>query len=570
MAEQPTPKRREWWREAVVYQVYVRSFADSNGDGIGDLPGITERLEFIQQLGVQAIWLTPCYPSPQHDHGYDVADYFGIEPDYGTIDDFDRLVEEARLRGVKVLMDVVPSHCSIDHPWFQAALAAAPGSPERARFYFRDGRGPGGSEPPNDWLAVFGGRSWTRTTEPDGTPGQWYLHSFTPWQPDFDWTNQDVIDHFDDMLRFWFDRGVEGFRVDAVTVTGKEPGLPDAGLPAPEDASRGAWHQNPHTLFHPSAHVVWRHWRQTIDRYQRHHHGRELVTVSEAYTHHRPELLAEYVGGQQFHQSFAFDLMLSAWHAPSYREVIEQVVVVHDEVGATPTWTMNNHDTQRSVTRLGRANATDPDSMTDDNLMYVDAPVDLQLGAQRARAAVALVAALPGSMYLYQGEELGLPEVLDLPAEARQDPIFLRTDGVEIGRDGCRIPLPWTADPRTHCGFSTVDPTASPWLPQPEWWSHYAADDQAGDPQSMLWWYRTVFSARRQLEGPLEWVDGLPDDQVLAFRRGECLVVTNCGDQPVALPAAVVGKRRVLVSSAVTQHSIHRLPGNTCVWLREI
>jgi alpha-glucosidase len=570
MAENPSSERREWWRKAVVYQVYVRSFADSNGDGIGDLPGITARLEYLQQLGVQAIWLTPCFPSPQRDHGYDVADYFGIEPDYGTIDDFDRLVEEARLHGVKVLMDVVPTHCSVDHPWFQAALAAGPGSPERARFYFRDGRGANGSEPPNDWLAVFGGRSWTRITEPDGTPGQWYLHMFTPWQPDFDWTNSDVIEHFDDMLRFWFDRGVEGFRVDAVTVTGKEPGLPDAGLPSPEKAHRGAWHKNPHVLFHPSAHAVWRHWRQVIDRYQRQHPGRQLMTVSEAYTDHRPELLAEYVGGQQFHQSFAFDLMLSAWHAPSYRDVIDRIIVSLDAVGATPTWTLNNHDTQRSVTRLGRSNATDPDSMTGDNLRYIDAPVDLQLGSQRARAAVGLVAALPGSMYLYQGEELGLPEVLDLPAEARQDPIFARTNGAEIGRDGCRIPLPWTSDVDTYCGFSTVGPTSPPWLPQPEWWSQFGADVQADDPQSMLWWYRTVFSARRQLEGPLEWVDGLPDDQVVAFRRGECLVVANFGDDPVVLPPTVVGKRRVLVSSAVIQHGIHRLPGNTCAWLREV
>jgi alpha-glucosidase len=563
----------EWWRTAVVYQLYVRSFADSNGDGVGDLRGIAGRLEYLQRLGVEAVWLTPCYPSPQRDHGYDVADYFSIEPDYGTFDEFDELIEHARRLGIRVLMDVVPNHCSSEHAWFRAALAAGPGSAERERFFFRDGRGPGGDEPPNDWLAVFGGPAWQRVTEPDGTPGQWYLFMFTPDQPDFNWRHPDVLEHFDDMLRFWFDRGVDGFRVDAVTVVGKEPGLPDAGLPPWGTAGLGDWETNRYAVFHPSAHDVWRRWRLVIDDYERTHPGRQLVTISEAYISGRPELMAEYVGGTQFHQMFAFDLMLAPWTAGEYRSITGGVIDELTALGATPTWTMNNHDVQRAVTRLGRANAADPEAATRNNLLYVNAPVDEDLGRLRARAVVAYVAALPGALYLYCGEELGLPEVLDLPDEVRQDPFFVRSGGAELGRDGCRVPLPWSDDPSTSFGFSELgdaESMAAPWLPQPDTWGRYAADVQASDPQSMLWWYRTVMAARRQLDDGFEWVDEAQDisEHVVAFRRGDMLVMVNFGDDDVVLPGSLVAECQVGLSSSILQHGPNRLPANTCIWLR--
>lgn len=559
---------RPWWAEAVVYQVYVRSFADGNGDGIGDLAGVRSRLPYLHDLGVDAIWLTPCYPSPQLDHGYDVADYFSIEPDYGDLDQFDSLVADARQRGIRVLMDIVPNHCSFRHPWFEQAVAAGPGSPERERFYFRDGRGRGGNEPPNNWRAVFGGPTWTRVTEPDGSPGQWYLHTFTPWQPDFNWDHPDVVAHFDDALRFWFDRGVEGFRVDAVAVVGKAPGLPDA--PAAGDArDTDAWIANPYNHFWPSAHEHWRHWRHVIDEYEVQNPGRRLVTVSEAYTPKKPDLLLQYVTGE-FHQSFSFDLMLSPWRADSMKEAIAEPDSVLSAHGVPVTWTLNNHDTQRSVTRYGRADATAAESYTGNNLVYTNTAVDLTVGERRARAAAVLLFALPGSVYLYQGEELGLPEVLDLPDGVRQDPIFARTDGREIGRDGCRVPLPWTADLSGAHGFS-VGPTAAPWLPQPDDWSRYGADIQGRDEASMLSLYRRCAQARRRFLGddapPLVWtLDGV--DDVVAFERGDVLVVVNLGRVAVEVPADVLRGRSAVLSSDSDEGVAHSgtVASDSAVW----
>jgi alpha-glucosidase len=575
-----TATTRTWWGEAVVYQVYVRSFADANGDGIGDLAGARSRLEYLSELGVDAIWLTPCYPSPQHDHGYDVADYFAIEPEYGGLEEFDALVTDARRHGIRVLMDIVPNHCSHEHSWFREALAAPPGSPARERFYFRDGTGPDGSEPPNNWRAVFGGSTWTRTNAANGTPGQWYLHTFTPWQPDFNWSNPDVIEHFDEVLRFWFDRGVDGFRVDAVTVVGKAPGLPDA--PEPTDGQRrdtDAWIANPYNHFWPSAHEHWKHWRTVIDEYEAAHPGRQLFTVAEAYTPKRPDLLLQYVRGE-FHQSFSFDLMLAPWRADWMREAIREPYDVLSQHDVPVTWTLNNHDTQRAVTRYGRADATEEVSYTANNLVYTGAAVDEELGAIRARAAAVLLYGLPGSIYLYQGEELGLPEVLDLPDVARQDPIFARTDGREPGRDGCRVPLPWTADAAAAHGFSPANPVASPWLPQPESWGRYGADAAERDPSSMLSLYRAAAAWRRRLPdlggspdrspAPLEWV--LEDHPtVVAFARGDVIVAINTGADAVALPAQLVQGRQVVLSSAMpTVGDVVTpdvLPGDTAVWL---
>ena len=556
-----------WWRNAVVYQLYVRSFADSNGDGRGDLRGIIDRIDHLRELGVDAVWLTPCYPSPQHDHGYDVADYFSIEPMYGDLATFDELVAVARTRGIKILMDVVPNHCSSEHVWFQQALAAAPGSPQRDRFYFRDGGGDSGELPPNNWRSVFGGSVWTRTTAADGTPEQWYLHTFAPEQPDFNWDSQDVVDHFDAMFAFWFDRGVEGFRIDAVAVAGKAPGLPDAPQldPGMTIAENDVWAHNPFSVFWPTAHQHWQHWRTVIDEYQQAHPGRELVTVSEAYTPKRPDLLLDYVNPHEFHQSFCFDLMLSPWHPQLLREAIGLFYDTFTAVDAPLTWTINNHDTQRSTTRYGRADATLASSYTGNNLVYTGTPIDLAVGLRRTRAMIMLAAALPGSLYLYQGEELGLPEVLDIPADRREDPIFERTEGREIGRDGCRVPLPWTTDPTTAFGFA--DLPASPWLPQPADWGDWSIERQRTDPASTLHLYRRTVELRRSIDtsAPLEWMLG-EFDELVAFRRGDVLVVLNVSDHDVAVPPGCASA--LLLSSLHDQTDMTVVAADSCLWLR--
>ncbi|MCU1362053.1 MAG: Alpha-glucosidase [Ilumatobacteraceae bacterium] len=561
---------RPWWVDATVYQIYVRSFADSNGDGRGDLDGIISHLDHLVDLGVDALWMTPCYPSPQLDHGYDVADYFDIEPTYGSLDTFDQLVAACRQHGLRVLMDVVPNHCSDHHAWFQAALRSPAGSHERSRFYFRDGLGPTGQLPPNNWQAIFGGPAWSRTTDPDGTPGQWYLHTFTPWQPDFDWDSPDVVEHFDRMLRFWFDRGVDGFRIDAVTVLGKAPGLPDAPAVPAGVAETAAAKHNPYTVFWPSAHDVWRHWRTLIDTYERDHLGRELVSVGEAYTPRRPDLLLDYVRADEFHQAFCFDLMLCPFDAAEIRTTIRSVIEPHVAAGAALTWTLNNHDVQRALTRYGRADAASPDSWTGNNLVYTGTPVDLAVGTRRARAMICFVAALPGALYLYQGEELGLPEVLDLPIERRQDPIVVRTEGRQLGRDGCRIPLPWTGDASTSFGFSPTEASAphEPWLPQPPWWGTYALQPQLHDPASMMSLYREVLAGRRTLDPAteLEWaIDG--DDDLLAFRRGDVLIVLNPSNSARTLPPSLVEQRVVGLSSVHGHDDPTTVPADACVWL---
>ena len=556
-----------WWETAVVYQVYVRSFADSNDDGIGDLAGIRSRLPYLAALGIDAIWLNPCYPSPQVDHGYDVADYFDIDPDYGDLGEFDALVREARAIGIRIMMDVVPNHCSSEHAWFREALAAGRGSRARARFYFRDGRGAAGDEPPNNWQAIFGGSAWTRVDEPDGSPGQWYLALFTPAQPDFDWNHPDVVDHFDRMLRFWFDRGVEGFRADSVTVVGKAPGLPD------HEAHPGAPRSEPGAstapfVFRPEGHAVWRHWRRVVDAYEAEHPGRQVVLVAEAYTRRRPDVLRQYANDEEFHQSFAFDLMLAPWNAAAYRGATSATVEALMPAGLLPAWTLNNHDAQRAVTRFGRADAATHGSEIESVLESSQAAVDLDVGTRRARAAALFQFGLPGCVYLYAGEELGLPEVLDLPDEARQDPVFARSGGAELGRDGCRVPLPWTDDTGTSFGFSPRG-QADPWLPQPKEWGRWNAASEEADPGSMLALYRRALAVRRATpdltSAGFEML--LPDDpDLVVYRRGQIVVVLNMSDHERALPAHLVNGLRVLVASARDHATADTVGPDAAVW----
>jgi alpha-glucosidase len=561
----PSSKVRAWWERGATYQLYVRSFADANGDGIGDLDGIRAHLDHVASMGVDAIWLNPCYPSPQVDHGYDIADYFDIEPAYGDLSAFDALVAAAHDRGIRVLMDVVPNHCSSQHPLFAAALAAGPASVERGQFYFRPGRGVHGEEPPNNWLAHFGGSAWTRVTERTGEPGEWYLAVFTPDQPDLNFDHPDVGAHFDDVLRFWLDRGVDGFRADAVTMVGKAPGLPDW---SPADPA--VWEANPQFTWQPSGHLVWRRWRSLIDQYEADHPGREILLVAEAYTPERPDLLLAYANPGEFHQSFAFDLMLAPWRPDVMKRVIESNVRALVEVGLLPAWTLNNHDTQRTTTRFGRADAAIHTDLAPGAIVNNLAPVDLILGLRRARAAALLMLALPGAVYLYAGEELGLPEVLDLPDDARQDPVFHNSNGEQYGRDGCRIPLPWTRSVEGSFGFSPNGRAAPPWLPQPEWWGSWAVEAENDDPSSTLAMYRAALALRRNEPGlrsdGLEWIEELSGN-VVAFRREEVIVILNPSDHATTVAATLVGGRRILLSSVHRHVDPHLVPANTTVWL---
>ncbi|MGR6321732.1 glycoside hydrolase family 13 protein [Micromonospora soli] len=534
-----------WWTEAVIYQIYPRSFADSNGDGIGDLPGITARLGHLAELGVDAVWLSPFYPSPQADAGYDVADYRDVDPLFGTLGDADKMIAEAKSRGLKVIVDLVPNHTSSQHRWFQAALPAAPGSPERQRYVFRDGKGPQGAEPPNDWQSVFGGPAWTRL--PDG---QWYLHLFDPGQPDLNWGNPEVRAEFLDILRFWLDRGVDGFRVDVAHGLIKQADLAD-WQEQPEILS-GAEIDKPRPPMwdQDGVHEIYREWRRLLDSYDS-----ERILVAEAWVE-PAERLARYVRPDEMHQAFNFEYLLAAWTAPAQYAVITRSLEATDSVGAPTTWVLSNHDVVRHASRLGL-----PISGGRPNGIGIGDPQpDAALGLRRARAASLLMLALPGSAYLYQGEELGLPEHTTLPDEARQDPTWERSGHTQRGRDGCRVPIPWEADAPSY-GFG---PTDASWLPQPPSWAEYALDRQRDVPGSTYELYRTALRLRREhglARGPLRWHSS--GDEVLIFSNRGLIVLTNFGAEPVPLPVGA----KVLAASAPLDDD-NAVPTDVTVWYR--
>jgi alpha-glucosidase len=530
----------DWWRGAAIYELYVQSFADGNGDGLGDLAGVRARLPYLAALGIDAIWFTPWYPSPKSDAGYDVADYRAIDPAFGTLADADALIADGHAHGIRTIIDLVPNHCSDQHPWFQAALAAAPGSAERDRFWFRPGRGPGGDLPPNNWQSIFGGPAWTRVAAPDGTPGEWYLHLFAPQQPDFNWANPQVRAEFEAVLRFWFDRGVDGIRIDSAALLTKDPLLPDTGLGDP----------SPYTD-RDDVHDIYREWRAVADQYP----GR--VLIGEIWLADAARL-ASYLSPDELQTVFNFPYLCCPWDAARLREVIDSTLAFHLAVGAPPTWVLSNHDVDRHVSRYGRADTSFGLDRRDHSQ-----PVDLELGTRRARAAALLTMALPGSVYLYQGEELGLWEVEDLPDECRQDPIWFRTGGADPGRDGSRVPLPW-AGQEPPFGFSPPEATAQPWLPQPKEWRELTVEIEAGDPDSMLEFYRTALRLRRAEpalgDGPMHWLPS--PDGVLAFRRGDLCCVANLSPVPVALPAHT----DVLLISGPLGDGLLR--PDTAAWLR--
>ncbi|MGN6331487.1 MAG: glycoside hydrolase family 13 protein [Motilibacteraceae bacterium] len=543
-ATTPAPGGTPWWRDAVIYQVYIRSFADADGDGIGDLEGLRSRLPYLAELGVDAVWINPFYPSPMADGGYDVADYRDIEPVFGTLEQADVLVREAHALGLRVIVDLVPNHTSDEHAWFQAALAAGPGSPERERYVFRPGKGEDGNEPPNDWKSVFGGPAWTRL--PDG---DWYLHLFDVRQPDLNWDLPEVREEFHSILRFWLDRGVDGFRIDVAHGLVKHPDLPDLGERAvgllESDAREG----------HPfwdldGVHEVYRGWRQVLDEYPG-----ERMAVAEAWVE-SPERLARYVRPDELHQAFNFDFVKAEWDAVELRKVIDSSLAMLAGVGAAPTWVLSNHDVTRHVTRFGGGEA----------------------GLRRARAAALLMLSLPGGAYVYQGEELGLPEVEDLPEHVLQDPVWERSGHTERGRDGCRVPIPWTAD-GTSYGFGPGDS----WLPQPASWSELSAQAQDGVEGSTLELYRAALHLRRSEaslgDGPLRWLPA-PDGVLLFAREVEgapvegaagVLCAVNLGTQPFRVSDALSEAGSPVGEALVTSEPLaddHLLPTDTAAWYR--
>jgi alpha-glucosidase len=509
---------------------------------MGDLPGITSELGQLQELGVDAVWLSPFYPSPQKDAGYDVSDYKDVAPPLGTLTDFDEMLEKAHKLGLRVMIDLVPNHSSDQHEWFQEALRAKPGSAARKFYHFQDGKGEQGELPPNNWLSMFGGPAWTRI--PDG---QWYLHLFDSSQPDLNWENPKVREAFEGILKFWLDRGVDGFRVDQPHAMGKQAGLPDH--PYVETAGAGfiEGEPDPPMWFQDSVHEIFRSWRKILESYPG-----ERAMCGEAYVLPLTKM-AKWVRPDEFHQTFNFRFLDAPWEKQALVSAIDESFQAFDEVKAPSTWVLNNHDTIRHVSRFGgdygRTTASDgigPDNPQPDN----------ELGLIKAKAATLFMLGLPGASYLYQGEELGLPEHTTIEPKYRQDPTFFRTNGQRVGRDGARVPLPWVKGDSTS-GFSKA--TAG-WLPQPASYAALSRDQQESE-GSTLSLYKQALAIRKQLslgEGSFDWIS---KTDLLGYQNGSTLVIHNFGTSSVELPAG-----EVLLSSAPLEAA--KLPANASCWVK--
>jgi len=546
---------RSWWRDAVTYQIYIRSFADGNGDGKGDIQGIRSRLKYLKNLGIDAIWITPWYPSPQKDHGYDVADYLDIEPDYGTLSEAELMINEAHQLGIKVIIDIVPNHSSDQHKWFIEAVNSDPGSKARDRYIFRDGRGNHGEIPPNNWHSVFGGSAWQRIIEKDGRPGQWYLHLFAVEQPDFNWDNQEVHEYFEKVLRFWLDRGVDGFRIDVAHGMVKAPGLPDIeeNLSSEMLAARRLpfWDQD-------GVHEIYRNWRRILNSYPG-----DRMAVAEAWVSPASRI-ALYLRPDELANSFNFDFLTSIWDIQDLKRNIDLSLQAIQSVGAPASWVFNNHDVVRSVDRFALGLRPGVGETTFDRHGDVS-KLNLEIGIRRARSGALLMLALPGGAYIYQGEELALPEVRDIPEDRLEDPRWFLSEKTDKGRDGCRVPLPWSANESGSFGFSINVKLGkeNSWLPQPNWWGNYSAENQEHDPNSTLNLYRKALEIRKTEiglgDGELEWFN--MSDQVLAFKRpGNFACIVNFGE------AFKIPNGEVLIASTPIKDGI--LPEDGALWMR--
>lgn len=533
-----------WWQNAAVYQIYPRSFFDGNGDSLGDLMGVSAKLPYLVNLGIDALWLSPFYPSPLHDSGYDVSDPREVDPMYGSVADIRELIDQAHVHGLRIIVDVVPNHFSVEHVWFREALAAAPGSHQRARFHFLDSES---DQPPNNWTSMFGGPAWTRTELPDGSPGQWYLHIFDSSQPDLNWTHPDVRADWHHTLTFWLDMGVDGFRVDVAHGLAKDmtySDLPDPiGLTealrfdlddgSPKSAQRRELVVNSGFFDRDELEDIYRSWRQILDSYPG-----DRMAVAEAWVPaHRA---GRYVSPESLHQIFGFDFLVVNWNAGEMQRTISQGINAVAHVGAMPTWALSNHDSPRVVTRLGGGAS----------------------GLDRARALAVVAHALPGGIYVFQGEELGLPDA-NLPDSTRQDPIYHRSGGRQKGRDGARVPLPW-AGPVPPYAF-TVSPDAT-WLPQPLGWELLTVEQEDTEPTSTLNLYRTVLHKRKQLRGDVTFIES-GDQNVMIFSRAEgfhCAI--NTGTNSFELGQVFPDCQVVVSSDMQLAGKNNVLPPNCAVW----
>ena len=513
------PNPAPWWKTAVFYQIYPRSFLDTDGDGVGDLEGIRRRLPYLARLGVDCLWLSPFYRSPMVDYGYDVSDYCDVDPLFGSLDDFDRLLVEAHEHGLRVIIDFVPNHTSDQHPWFLDSRSSRT-SAHRDWYVWRDPAGPVGPDgdpgpPPNNWRGAFGDiPTWTW----DAPTGQWYLHLFLPEQPDLDWSNPAVVEAMHGVLRFWLDRGVDGFRIDVVHALGKDPALPDN---PPETIRLPYSAVNDDERTHP----ILRDIRRLMDSYPG-----DRVTVGEVFLLSTARVATYYGNNDELHLSFNFPPLFAPWEAGAWRRRIDRTIAELDPRHAWPTWVLSNHDNPRHRTRYGGAEA-------------------------RARAAALLLLGLRGSPFVYAGEELGLEDAV-IPPDRVVDP---------GGRDGCRAPIPWDATP-TH-GWAAEEP----WLPWPPDPAARNAATQEDDPASMLHLYRHALAARRSSaalrQGTFQWVDA--PDGVLAWERTSgperVLVAVNMTGAAARLDAAA-GEWSLLVSSDGGDFS-GDLRSDSAVWL---
>ena len=550
-----SPARDDWWRDAVVYQIYPRSFADANGDGEGDIAGVIGKLDYLRELGVDAIWLSPFYPSPLADGGYDVADYRAIDPRFGTMEQFDELVAQAHERGIKVIIDIVPNHTSDQHEWFKAALASVPGSPERARYIFHRGKGEHGELPPTNWLSNFGGSAWESCGD-----GWYYLHTFAKEQPDLNWDNPEVHEEFLGILRFWCGKGVDGFRIDVSHGLAKDLREPLRDRPDPTkqypqaaDGSDPMWDRD-------AVHDIYREWRELFNQYEP-----AKYAIGESWTPFN-ERVFQYAKQDELGAIFDFSLEKADWNRDAYRASIERTWEYAKTAETAPTWVLGNHDVPRIASRLGVPTGTDIEAWVTSN--GTNPPIDPASAARRARAAALIMLGLPGTAFVYQGEELGLPEDFDLLPEELQDPIWERRQHAFKGRDGCRVPLPWTGDKDTAFGFND---SGRAWLPQPDWFADYAESSQENHDDSTLNLYRRAVAIRKRMikHGADIYLEWLPDDVCGPDGFGWTLpsgmtVLTNFSStRSIALPEHAV----VLLESRCSG-TVDRILPETTAWYR--